>query len=150
MTRRTTATTNGQCLLANETDEVAETAGDDDRTVTCGGDVDLSVKSKSTALVTLRLGTVSKCTSPPTAATAKQLQPLTKPQHVDTSLRPTEIPANHLPRYVSDCSILKHRRRLRRGNRELCPGTHRRTAANITFGLGTFQGPILISEAKVQ
>ena len=26
-----------------------------------------------------------------------------------------------------------HRRRLRRGKRELCPGTHRGTAANITF-----------------
>jgi len=37
-----------------------------------------------------------------------------------------------------------HRRRLHRGNRELRPGTHARTAANVAFCPGTFHGCALI------
>jgi len=37
-----------------------------------------------------------------------------------------------------------HRRRLHRGNRELCPGTHARTGANVAFCPGTFHGCALI------
>ena len=37
-----------------------------------------------------------------------------------------------------------HRRRLHRGNRELCPGTHARTGANVAFCTGTFHGCALI------
>ena len=39
---------------------------------------------------------------------------------------------------------LMHRRRLHRGNRELRPGTHARTAANVAFCPGTFHGYALI------
>jgi len=37
-----------------------------------------------------------------------------------------------------------HRRRLHRGNRELRPGTHARTGANVAFCPGTFHGCALI------
>ena len=37
-----------------------------------------------------------------------------------------------------------HRRRLHRGNRELCPGTHARTGENVAFCSGTFHGCALI------
>ena len=37
-----------------------------------------------------------------------------------------------------------HRRRLHRGNRELRPGTHARTGANVAFCPGTFHGLSLI------
>jgi len=39
---------------------------------------------------------------------------------------------------------LVHRRRLHRGNRELRPGTHARTGANVAFCPGTFHGCALI------
>jgi len=37
-----------------------------------------------------------------------------------------------------------HRRRLHQGNRELRPGTHARTGANVAFCPGTFHGCALI------
>ena len=40
--------------------------------------------------------------------------------------------------------ISSHRRRLHRGNRELRPGTHARTGANVAFCPGTFHGCALI------
>jgi len=44
---------------------------------------------------------------------------------------------------VMDCCSV-HRRRLHRGNRELRPGTHARTGANVAFCPGTFHGCALI------
>ena len=46
--------------------------------------------------------------------------------------------------------MVGHRRRLHRGNRELRPGTHARTGANVAFCPGTFHGCALIFKSTLQ
>ena len=57
---------------------------------------------------------------------------------IDSTLR---VEPNTL--YIS-ASSSSHRRRLHRGNRELRPGTHARTGANVAFCPDTFHGCGLI------